>query len=163
MVMTTLESVLEEQLRLFNALLVVLERETGELAEIHLDAMAEINRRKEELTSGIDAHTIPLRKAIGEALSREGLPASATLRELAARLKAKGNCEIPRLHEELSSSSARIQQVAAVNRDIAERFASSVTTSLSLLTRLINQSNTYGASGGYQQQIVGSVMVNREA
>jgi flagellar biosynthesis/type III secretory pathway chaperone len=163
MEMTTLESVLAEQLRLFEALLAVLNQETSELAEIHLDAMSEINCRKEELTSCIDAHTIPLRKAIGAAVSREGLPAGATLRELAARSKAKGNREISRLHEELNNVSARIQQVAAVNRDIAERFASSVTTSLTLLTRLINQSNTYGASGGYQQQLVGSVMVNREA
>jgi hypothetical protein len=82
---------------------------------------------------------------------------------LAARLKAKGNREIPRLHAELNGAAVKIRQVAAVNRDIAERFAVSVTTSLTLLTRLINQSNTYGASGGYQQAAVGSVMINKEA
>lgn len=158
-----LESVLAEQLRLLESLLAVLNRETGELAEIHLDAISEINLQKEKLTSSIDAYTSPLRQAIGEAVSREGLPPTATLRELAARLKAKGNREIPRLHKELNKIASQIQQVAEVNRDIAERFAESVTTSLTLLTRLINQSNTYGASGGYQQQVVRSVMINREA
>lgn len=159
----TLKSVLAEQLRLLESLLAVLNKETDELAEIHLDAIIEINRQKEELTTSIDEYTSALRKAIREAISGEGLPVNTTLGELAAKLNAKGNREIPRLHEELNRTAAQIQQMAAVNRDIAERFAASVSSSLTLLTRLINQSNTYGASGGYQQQSVGSVIVNREA
>ena len=163
MVVNTLASVLAEQLRLLEALLALLNRETDELAEIHLDAIAEINRQKEELTTNIDSYATSLRQAIREVVLSERLPANATLGELVARLKKKGNREIPRLHAELNTTAAKIQQVAGVNRDIAVRFATSVTTSLTLLTRLINQSNTYGASGGYQQPTVGSVMINREA
>jgi flagellar biosynthesis/type III secretory pathway chaperone len=163
MAIKTLTSVLAKQLLLLEALLALLMQETDELAEIHLDAIAKINRQKEELTTEIDSYATPLRQAIEKAVSFEGLPANATLGELAARFKTKGNREIPRLHEKLNKSVAQIQQVATVNRDIAERFAASVTTSLTLLTRLINQSNTYGASGVYQQPTAGSVMINREA
>ena len=163
MAIKKLASVLAEQYSLLETLLALLIRETDELAEIHLDAISEINLQKEKLTADIDSYATPLRQAIREAVSFEGLPADATLGELAAKLKIKGNQEIPRLHAELNKTAARIQQVAAVNRDIAERFAASATNSLMLLTRLINQSNTYGASGGYQQPVAGSVMINREA
>lgn len=163
MAINTLITVLETQLHLLEDFFGLLNRETRELADIHLDAMAEINGQKEIIAARIETHSAVLRKEIEEAASREGLPSGVALGELADTLKQKGKKDVSRLHEELNRVAARISQAISINREIAERFAASVSSSLDLLTRVINQSNTYGASGGYQQRPTSAVLINREA
>jgi flagellar biosynthesis/type III secretory pathway chaperone len=160
MAMQTLISALETQLQLLEGFYDLLSRETRELSEIHLDAMAEINSQKESIAARIEAQSVLVRKEIEEAAIREGLSAKATLGELAAKCNQK---DITRFHKDLNSVAGRIKQISSANCDIAERFAASVASSLSLLTRVINQSNTYGSSGSYQQRTTGAVMINREA
>lgn len=154
---------LEEQLHLLEEFLRLLNRETGELSDIHLDAMAEINIQKENIAARIETHSAVLRKEIEEAASHEGLTSKTTLGELADVCKQKGNMEVSRLHQELNGVADRVRQTISINSEIAERFAASLASSLELLTRVINQSNIYGSSGGYQQRATGSVMINREA
>jgi flagellar biosynthesis/type III secretory pathway chaperone len=163
MAIHTLIPALETQLHLLEEFFNLLSRETRELADINLDAMAEINGHKESISARIEAHSALLRKELEEAASREGLSPKARLGELAAIYKQKGKKDVSRLHEELGRVTDRIRQAISINREIAERFAASATSSLELLTRVINQSNTYGASGGYQQRPTGAVMINREA
>jgi len=158
----TLIDALEIQLELLEEFCTLLSSETGELAAIHLDAMAEINSRKENISTRIEAHSTVLRRELGNAAAREGLSPKATLGELAELYKRKGKNDVPRLHRELNRYAGKVREIAAVNRDIAERFAASIADSLTLLTRLINQSSVYG-TGGYTQQRVGAVMINREA
>lgn len=154
---------LSAQLGLLKELQQLLQRETRELAEVKLAAMAEINVLKEELSKRIEAQGARLRQAISAVLACEGLPADGTLGQLAAKLEQQGRQEVSSLHGELNLLAERIRQALSVNREIAERFAASVKSSLELLARVINQSNIYGASGGYQQRPTGSVMINREA
>jgi len=154
---------LSAQLGLLKELQLLLQRETGELAEVRLAAMAEINVLKEELSKRIEAQGVRLRQALSAALASEGLPADGTLGQLAAKLEQQGRQEVSRLHAETNLLAEQIRQALSVNREIAERFAESVKGSLDLLARVINQSNIYGASGGYQQRPAGSVMINREA
>ena len=159
----TLMVALETQLNLLQEFLDLLSRETGELSDIHLDAMADINSRKERIADRIQTHSAVLRKEMQVAAFREGLSPKTTLGELAGMRKKKGKMDLFRLYEELNRVADRIRQTIDINREIAERFAASVTTSLDLLTRVINQSNTYGASGGYKQRPSRAVMINREA
>lgn len=159
----TLLSALETQLQLLEEFFTLLSRETGELADIHLTAMAEINDQKEKTAARIETHSVVLRKEIEEAAAREGLSSKATLGELAKIYMQKGVKDVSRLHVELNRAADCIRQTININREIAERFAASVASSLELLTRIIKQSNTYGASGGYQQSPASSVMINREA
>ena len=158
-----LTDTLSMQLKLLGELLALLERETPELVGISLDAMSEINELKGELAARIDEHTVPLRQIIVEVAISLGLPSNAALGEVAALLGQRGNNEIPHLHRELNRLAERVRQVAMLNRDIAERFVSTVNNSLSFVTRIINQSNVYGASGSYQQRQAGAVMINRKA
>jgi len=157
---TTLTEILATQLQLLEELYTLLERETRELGDMNLDAMAEVNRLREELTGRIETHTGPLRQAISAAALELGLAPDATLGEVAAKTTQQA---IPRLHRELNDTARRVQERASMNREIAERFVATTTTTLSLLTRLINQSSVYGASGGYQQRTSGAVMINKEA
>lgn len=163
MALRTLIAALETQLRLLEDFFNLLSRETRELSDIQLDAMSQINLLKESIAARIESHSSLLRKEMEEAAVREGLSATATLGELAGAYKQKGNKDVSRLHDELNEVADRIRQRITLNREIAERFAASVASSLELLTRVINQSNTYGASGGYQQRSTGAVMINREA
>ena len=163
MAMYKLTAALETQLRLLEDFFNLLSRETRELSDIQLDAMAEINGLKESIAARIETHSALLRKEIDEAAAHEGLSSKATLGELADRCKQKGDTDVSRLHLELGMVADHIRQAISINREIAERFAASVTSSLELLTRVINQSNTYGASGGYQQRPTGAVLINREA
>lgn len=160
--MENLKTALELQLKLLEELHRLLKQETEELSEIHLDSMAEINSEKENVAARIGIHSALIRKEIEEAASREGLSSKVTLGELAVRYKQKGNKDVSGLHEELNRVSVRIRETIGINREIAERFAASVTSSLELLTRVINQSNTYGTSG-YQQRPTSAVLINREA
>jgi flagellar biosynthesis/type III secretory pathway chaperone len=161
--MRKLIAALELQLQLLEELHTLLKRETSELSEIHLDAMAEIDALKEDLSSRMGAHAPILKFELESAATREGLPADATLGALAARLGNKGNRDIARLHEELNETAARIKELLNINREIAEHFAASVTDTLTFITRIINQTSTYGASGSYQQRTAGAVLINREA
>ena len=163
MAIHTLITVLETQLQLLEDFFNLLSRETRELSDIHLDAMAEINSQKVSAAARIETHSALLRKEIDEASTREGLSPNAALGELADIFKLKGKKDVSRLHEELNRVTDRIRQAISINREIAERFAASVASSLELLTRVINQSNTYGAYGGYQQRPTGAVLINREA
>jgi len=148
---------------LLNELRQVLERETSEMGDINIAAMDQSNRAKEELILRISGHTPQLQHAISALAVREGLPGSTPLGILAGHIAKKGNRELLVKQKLIKDTADRVQQVSALNCEIAERFASSVTTSLNLITRLINQSNVYGASGGYQLQSAGAVIINREA
>lgn len=162
MEMKTLTETLSTQLRLLEELCAILDRETRELTDMNLDAMAEVNRVKEELTERIEAYTAPLRQAISTAAVDLGLAPDVPLGRVVVALGSKKS-EIPRLYRELNATAQRVQDVAGLNREIAERFTATVSTTLSFLTRIINQSSVYGASGGYQQRPAGSVMINKEA
>ena len=151
------------QSKYFKQLAICLERETGELSNVNLDAMAERNKEKEEIAARIESHTEPLKKALMDVLQREGLDHDLTLGDLAAILKKKGNLEIPRLYSELKQLADRNRQLLVINKEIAEKFAESVGSTIEILTKVVNQSNFYGSSGGYQQRPTGSVLINREA
>lgn len=162
-IMEKLQVALEQQLKLLEELYALLKLETNELAEVHLDAMAEINIRKEDLSSRMAPHSEHLRALMQEVATREGLSAKATLGELAVCFSKKGDREIARIHAELNATADRIKELLSLNREIAERFAASVGNSLEFIARIINQTSTYGASGGYQQRPAGAVLINREA
>jgi flagellar biosynthesis/type III secretory pathway chaperone len=147
---------------LLNELLDVLERETDQLSEIDLEAMSVSDRAKEALTDRIAKNSSLLQKTMTEMSVREGLTAGSSLGVIANRFAARGKWELLGKQEELVSTVIRVQQLSSLNREIAECFASSVTSSLSLITRMVNQSNFYGASGGYQRRPAGAMLINRE-
>jgi hypothetical protein len=62
----TLIAVLETELNLLEEFYNLLIRETRELSDIHLDAMAEINGLKESIAVKIEAHSSVIRKEIEE-------------------------------------------------------------------------------------------------
>lgn len=161
-----LKNLLDEislQNELLKELFQILERETAEMGNVNIAAMTVSNQAKEKLIADIAERASYMPRIISELAVREGLSQSASLGTLAEQMAKRGNRELIEKQQQISSSAAKVQQAAALNREIAERFASSVTTSLNLLMRLINQSNVYGASGGYQQRPAGAVMINREA
>ena len=148
---------------LMQTLLAVLERETTEMGVVNIDAMADSNREKEDLIEKIAAQEQLMKQAITGLIHREGLPADTSFGTLATSLAQRGDRELFNKRLELKSSAHKIQQVAVLNREIAEKFSSTVATTLTLITRLANQSNVYGSSGGYQQPRNGAVMINMEA
>lgn len=161
--MKKLTEALTLQLQLFDELSTIFRQELHEMSEINLDAMAAVNSRKEDVAARIETHSKSLRQLISAAAAAEGLSGEATLGELATAMAQKGSTDLLRLHRALNDGAERVRQDAIANREIAERFAAMVTNSLNLVTRLINQSNVYGASGGYQQRKTGAVMLNTEA
>ncbi|MDD2898444.1 MAG: flagellar protein FlgN [Desulfuromonadaceae bacterium] len=159
----TLKEAIAVESRLLTELLQVLERETIEMGDVNIAAMNHSNQTKEELIARISGHSPLIQRAISEIAAHEGLSSNATLRTIAEFSAKRGNRELLATQKQIQATAERIQQVAALNREIAERFAFSITSSLGLITRLINQSNVYGASGGYQQRPASAVMINREA
>lgn len=153
-------AILDSQLHLLKVLLSLLEQETAELTNINLGAMESLNQKKEETATNIEKHSALLRQAFSELAAERGLPADATLGHVVSLF---ANKDMSLLHGELNVVARRVQDIAALNREIAGRFAEAASTSLNLLTRVINQSSMYGASGGYQQRPTGSIMINREA
>lgn len=152
--------VLSTQLVLLKELLALLEQETIELTNINIPSMEAINQKKVEVTANIEAQSAVLRQTLAEYAAIHRLSSEITLGTVVTMLAGK---DILQLHADLKKVAQRVQEVAVMNREIAERFAETASTSLNLLTKLINQSNMYGASGGYQQRPTGSVMINREA
>lgn len=151
------------QLQALKELLQLLEQETDQLTAINIEAMAEINEKKEAALARIQEHTAPLRQLIIEVAAEIGLPANCPLGELTAKLAKQGYKGVVEIHGELNLVAEQVCQVAALNHEIAERFTGTLTQSLDFLTKVLSQSNVYGASGGYQQRPTGSVMINREA
>jgi hypothetical protein len=155
-----LTEILSIQLTLLEELYGLLERETREFGAMNLDAMAEVNRLREELSERIEAHACLLRQAISAAACELGLAPDATLGDVAAKTTQKA---VPRLYRELDAAAQRVQGRAVMNREIAERFVATAASTMSFLTRLIHQSSVYGVSGGYLQHSAGSVMINKKA
>lgn len=158
-----LVSALLIQQELLQELLLLGERETPALSDIRLEDMAEINSSKSDIFQRMESHAGPLREAISTTARGLGLSPDASLGSVAGELARKGDRDVLRLHEKLNDVAVKVRQTLEINREVAERFAASVRSSLELLTRLVNQSNVYGATGSYQQRQVGSVMINREA
>ena len=163
MTIKRLSEALSGQQKVLEELLDLLKRETDELADVNIEAMAEINSKKEELGARIQTHTAVLRQVIAETTNSLGLPSDLPFGELAAKLGRQGNKEIILQHEQLNAVAEQVRQVAAMNQEIAGRFADALNQSLNFLTRIINQSSVYGASGGYQQRTPGAVIINMEA
>ena len=161
--MTNLDGALARQLELQEELHELLKRETKELSDVHVDAMAEINVLKNDISRRIAEHGPILKEAIQEIATREGLSPGATLGDLNMKLSKKGNHDITRFYAELNVTADQIKELLALNYEIAERFAASIGDSLELIARIINQNSTYGASGTYQQRPSSSVLINREA
>ncbi len=151
------------QAELLDRLLASLERETAELSNVKIDAMTRTNQEKEELIGKISRHSSVLQREIAAAAAVEGLPSDATLGAIAKHLAKKGQNELQQRQNSLKRTAARIRRVGAMNREIAERFAATISNSLNLMARLINQSNVYEARGGFQRRPSGAVMINREA
>ena len=163
MKMEKLSEALSTQQKVLEELLDLLELETSQLADVNIEAMVEINGKKEEVGARIQTHTGSLRQTIVEAATGLGLPVDTPLGELAAMLEQQGNKEILLQHKQLNKVAEGVRQAAEMNHEIAERFAETLNHSLTFLTRIINQSSVYGASGGYQQRPSGAVMINMEA
>lgn len=151
------------QAALLDELLALLERETAELSDVNISAMTQTNLAKEELLRKMAEHAPVMQRAISDMAMREGFPAGTPLGVIAEHLAKRGATELIRDQKRLKKTAEKIKGVAARNSGIAERFASTIATSLKLVTRIINQSNTYGATGEYQKGQAGAVMINREA
>lgn len=163
MLIKKLSEALSVQQNVLEEILDLLKRETIELTNVNIEAMAEINIKKEEVGARIQAHTAVLRQIIGETAVSLGLSPDSSFGELAAKQGQQGNNEFLLRQEKLNAVADQVRQMAAMNHEIAERFVDTLNQSLNFLTRIINQSSVYGSSGGYQQRPPGAVMINMEA
>jgi len=157
----SLEETLSSQLQLFEKLHALLEQETDELAKMNLEAMADMNQRKDELSGRIEEHNNSLRRMIATIASELGLAPGVTLGTVAVALGKRA--DIPRLRHKLAKAAQLVRETAAVNCAISERFAKTAGMTLGFLGSLINRPSVYGASGGYLQKPSVSIMINREA
>lgn len=151
------------QAALLDELLALLERETAELSDVNIPAMTESNLAKEELIKRIAEHDPVMKQAISDMAIREGFSSDTSFGSIAEHLAKQGDAGLLTEQRRLKRTADRIRQVADMNHNIAERFASTIATSLKLVTRIINQSNVYGATGGFQKSHAGAVIINREA
>ncbi|HIJ80673.1 MAG TPA: hypothetical protein HPP76_03075 [Desulfuromonadales bacterium] len=163
MELKNLLNVISQHEQLLSELLVVLGRETTQMSSVDTAAMSDSDRLKEELIAKINLNSTALQKAISDVAVREGLASKSMLKTIAQQMAARGNRELLVRQEKLFGLVARVRQVSDLNREIAECFADSVATSLDLISRMINQSSFYGASGSYQRRSAGAMLVNREA
>lgn len=151
------------QAAFLDELLALLERETAELSNVNISAMTQTNQEKEELLKKIAEHAPVMQRAISDMAMGEGFSAGTQLGVIAEHLAKRGVTELLSEQKRLKTTAEKVKRVAAINHGIAERFASTIATSLKLVTRIINQSNVYGATGAFQKGQAGAVMINREA
>src|ERR1700741_5021741 len=104
----SLEETLTSQIHLFEELHCLLEQETGELAKMNLEAMADIHRQKEELSGRIEAYSISLRQRISAIASELGLASDGTLGMVAAAVGKKN--DLFRLRQKLAQAAQRVQE-----------------------------------------------------
>jgi len=157
----SLEETLSRQLQLFEELYSLLEQETGELARMNLDAMADINRQKGELSERIETYSILLRQKISKIAAELGLESNVTLGVVAAVIGKKN--DLVRLHQKLGLAVQRVQEAADINCTISERFVRTADMALGFLSRVVNRPSVYGVSGGFSHNSSVSVMFHREA
>ena len=149
--------------QLLGELVAVLERETAELSAIDIAAMTRTNQDKEDLHKNISEHSLLMRSEIETFARQEGMAAETSLGSLAGHLAQRGQKALQDKQKQLKSKAERVKLVAEMNREIASRFSTTISSTLNLITRLINQSNVYGSTGGFQQRPAGAVMINKEA
>src|SRR6266567_308510 len=119
-----LKKMIEEiavQTGLLKELLQVLERETSEMSDLNITAMGLSNTAKEELIARIATRSPYLQRAVSELAVHEGLPGTASLGTIAEHVAKTGNRELLAKQQQIHRTAERVQQVAALNREIAER------------------------------------------
>lgn len=163
MVLKKMMTAVTAQAALLDELLELLGRETTELSAVNIAAMTQTNQAKEALLKKISENAQVMQQAIADMATGEGLAPDSPFGVVAEHLSKKGLTEPLIWQARLKSTAEKIRQVATMNHGIAERFSSTIATSLNLVTRIINQSNVYGATGGYKKGTTGAVMINREA
>jgi len=158
--MNMLEEKLRSQLQLYEQLRRLLEEETGALVRKKLDDMENITGQKNQLSEDIQEADASLRRIVSLLATERGFAPEVPLATIVASM---GKQKISLLCRRLAETWQRIQDVSSLNGAISSQFIRTAQLAQESLCKLINNSNMYGASGGYVWRNSGSIMINKEA
>ncbi len=156
--------VLSEQLLVAKELQQVLQDEQKAIVSLDTPLMETLNSQKELLVVRQRKVAETLLAVMSETAGQLGLPASATLTEVVAKMPASLQVQLEPVQQQVKQTSAAVSLVATQNKAMLDRFLGVINESLGFILRILNTSNTYGVRGTYLSNIqAGAVMINREA
>lgn len=156
--------VLSEQLLVAKELQQVLQDEQKAIVTLDTPLMETLNSQKELLVIRQRKVAETLLAVMSETAGQLGLPASATLTEVVAKMPASLQVQLEPVQQQVKQTSAAVSLVASQNKAMLDRFLGVINESLGFILRILNTSNTYGVRGTYLSNIqAGAVMINREA
>jgi flagellar biosynthesis/type III secretory pathway chaperone len=156
--------VLSEQLLVAKELQQVLQDEQKAIVTLDTPLMETLNSQKELLVTRQLKIAETLLAVMSETAGQLGLPASATLTEIVAKMPASLQVQLEPVQQQVKQTSAAVSLVATQNKAMLDRFLGVINESLGFILRILNTSNTYGVRGTYLSNIqAGAVMINREA
>jgi flagellar biosynthesis/type III secretory pathway chaperone len=156
--------VLSEQLLVAKELQQVLQDEQKAIVTLDTPLMETLNSQKELLVTRQRKVAEILLAVMSETAGQLGLPASATLTEIVAKMPASLQVQLEPVQQQVKQTSAAVSLVATQNKAMLDRFLGVINESLGFILRILNTSNTYGVRGTYLSNIqAGAVMINREA
>ncbi|MDD2502031.1 MAG: flagellar protein FlgN [Geobacter sp.] len=156
--------VLNEQLSVTKELQQVLQEEQRAIVGLDTVLMETLNSQKELLIIRQRTTTESLHAAMSSTALQLGLPSSATLSEIVAKMPPAMQGQIQPLQQAVKQTGSAVSVLANQNRGMLERFLGVVNDSLAYILRILNTSNTYGVRGTYLANVQsGAVMVNKEA
>jgi len=156
--------VLSEQLLVAKELQQVLQDEQKAIVTLDTPLMETLNSQKELLVTRQRKIAETLLAVMSETAGQLGLPASATLTEVVAKMPASLQVQLEPVQQQVKQTSAAVSLVASQNKAMLDRFLGVINESLGFILRILNTSNTYGVRGTYLSNIqAGAVMINREA
>lgn len=156
--------VLSEQLLVAKELQQVLQDEQKAIVTLDTPLMETLNSQKELLVTRQRKVAEILLAVMSETAGQLGLPVSATLTEIVAKMPASLQVQLEPVQQQVKQTSAAVSLVATQNKAMLDRFLGVINESLGFILRILNTSNTYGVRGTYLSNIqAGAVMINREA
>lgn len=161
---TILIGLLDEQMAVCTDLKQLMLDEQQALIALDTVRMEELNSLKEKMVTRQRKTAESLKEAMGRTAHQAGLSANCSLSELVRKLPQETGKRVKSIQDELLKVGTEVSELAMQNKEMLERFLSTVNNSLGFITKVLNSSNFYGAGGTYlNNDRTGAMIVNREA
>lgn len=160
---TILIGLLDEQMAVCNELRQLMLDEQQALMALDTIKMEELNSLKEQMLIRQRKTAESLKEAMGRTAHQAGLAANCSLSDLVRKLPQETGKRVKSIQDELLKAGTEVSELAMQNKEMLERFLSTVNNSLGFITKVLNTSSFYGAAGTYvNNERTGAMIVNRE-
>lgn len=157
---------LEEQVKVYRALLEVVRKEKDILVSANLDDLNENNRSKEAMLikiRALESQRISLAAQIYQSLGIQGAGETPRLLEIARHVRTAEGDKLRSVHSVLELLLKRVQEYNRQNENLVQSALTNITGAMNAIKATLQEKPTYQKQGEVEGSTVSGQLVSREA